>query len=611
MISNNYNLGSAINSNSIYEWINATDMHGMPIVLQIAQSSLTDDETNSLFEYFEELHSFKSSNGFVVPEVASDDKYRLVLTYSKWDGDSLSEAIKKDPSKALKYWEQISYDSLHKLHQKKFVHGFLTLDSLIIVGDQVKIRNFGYAPLLKVHHQAAIDICNAALAPAYINNKEFSNLTDIYAFAQMVVSCHPELKSTAWYKRSTFENLSDRFTKIRESFSELSKAWKDLDSDKTPTSESPLIPKFTNNGSGLIPKFTLTVTTEPKEGGTVKGDGSFKEGEKVTIKASANSGWKLDRWSGLDSASNKTNETVGIVMNDNLNITAHFVSLLPEEVKTAGVKKKNTKQEGKVSFNGVKWATIGVISLAVMGGGYISSPNISSICRSLGNCQEYTDTIGKAEVELQNSEIVIKNYKNIEELQVASDRLKSLIALTRTIPQNAKIYDDVQKAILKYQTNLEKLANLIGMETETQIALKEADKIIQESKKIVKIQSVENLDQAIKVQQKALQKLTAIPTTPIYQTKSRETTIQDYKKQIQQNTDAKNKLIEEQKKIYPLWGTSPEPSISQGLNQPPPEPTPPDPLPPPVSPPPSQSTTPPLWGLDSDRPPNPNNKPLW
>ena len=104
----------------------------------------------------------------------------------------------KDPAKALKYWEKISYDFLHKLHQKNLLHGFLTLDSLVVIDDQVKIRNFGYAPLLKVYHQAAIDICSAVLAPAYINKKEFSNLTDIYAFAQIVIFCHPKLKSTQW-----------------------------------------------------------------------------------------------------------------------------------------------------------------------------------------------------------------------------------------------------------------------------------------------------------------------------------------------------------------------------------------------------------------------------
>ena len=625
MILNNYKPESTINSNSIYEWINATDIDGISAVLQIAQSSLTTDEINSLFDYFQALHSLKSIDGFVVPEVASDNKHHLILTYSDWHGEPLSETLKKDPSKALKYWERISYDYLHKLHQKNLVHGFLTLDSLIVIDGQVKIRNFGYAPLLRVYHQAAINICNVALAPAYIYKQEFSSLTDIYAFAQMVISCHPELKSTAWYERSTFDNLSDRFTKIRESFSELSKAWKHLDSDKTPISESPLIPKPTTNGSGLIPKYELTVSTEPKEGGTVKGGGSFKEGERVTIKASANSGWKLDRWSGIDSVSNKMNETLGIVINDNLNITAHFVSLLPEEVKIDGIKKKNTKQEIKLSSNRIKWPTISVIFLAVMGGGYAFSPNISSICRPLGNCQEYIDTIGKAEIELKNSETVIKSYKNIEELKVASDRLKSLIALTKTIPQNAKIYDDAQKAILRYQTNLGELTSRISIEINTQVALKEADTFIQESKQIVKTPTIENLDQAIEVQQKALQKLTAIPTTSIYKTKLRETTIQEYKKQIQDNTNSRNRLIDEQTKGIILWGPGSEPPISQGLNpqpseqQPserqPSEPLRPKSLPveplPPLSSTPEQPTKPPLWGPGSEPAPKSDNKPLW
>lgn len=621
MILNNCKLGSIIYSNSIYEWVNATDRDGIPVVLQIAQPSLANDEINRLFEYFEELLSVKSSNGFIVPKIAGDDKHRLVLTYSEWDGQALSEIIKKDPAKALKYWEKISYDFLHKLHQKNLLHGFLTLDSLVVIDDQVKIRNFGYAPLLKVYHQAAIDICSAVLAPAYINKKEFSNLTDIYAFAQIVIFCHPKLKSTQWYERSTSEDLSDRFTKIRESFSELSKAWEDLSADKT-TSESLLSPKSTDNGSGqngswLIPKYTLTVTIEPKEGGTVEGSGSYKEGEKATIKASANSGWELERWSG-DSISSVSNKTLAIVMNDNLEIKAHFASLLPEEVKPVGVKKKNTepKSKVKVSFNRGKWATISVIFLAIMGGGYILSPNISPVCKLLGNCQEYTDTLGKAEAEAQNPEKAIKNYKNIEELKIASDHLKSSISLTKTIPQNAIIYNDVQKAILRYQTNLDELTNLIGMEAKTQVALKEADQLIQQSKQIVKAPTIENLNEAIKVQEKALQKLTAIPTTPIYTTKSRETLIQESNKQIQLNTDLRNRLVEEkERKPIILWGPGSEPPISLGVNEVPLPPEPPiyiEPeLPQAVSPPPSQSTALPLWGPGSEPASNSGNKPLW
>lgn len=95
MILNNCKLGSIIYSNSIYEWVNATDRDGIPVVLQIAQPSLANDEINRLFEYFEELLSVKSSNGFIVPKIAGDDKHRLVLTYSEWDGQALSEIIKK------------------------------------------------------------------------------------------------------------------------------------------------------------------------------------------------------------------------------------------------------------------------------------------------------------------------------------------------------------------------------------------------------------------------------------------------------------------------------------------------------------------------------------
>ena len=87
--------------------------------------------------------------------------------------------------------------------------------------------------------------------------------------------------------------------------------------------------------------FTLTVNSSPKEGGTTKGSGVYKENETVTISATANSGYRFSKWSD-GSLSNPRS----VVVTGNQTYTAEFDRYYVVTVKA------NPSTSGTVSGGG-------------------------------------------------------------------------------------------------------------------------------------------------------------------------------------------------------------------------------------------------------------------
>ena len=68
--------------------------------------------------------------------------------------------------------------------------------------------------------------------------------------------------------------------------------------------------------------FTLTITSNPTEGGTITPSSSeYEEGTMVTLKANTNTHYEFDKWSG---SSNSSESTLTITMNSNKNIIGNF-----------------------------------------------------------------------------------------------------------------------------------------------------------------------------------------------------------------------------------------------------------------------------------------------
>lgn len=65
--------------------------------------------------------------------------------------------------------------------------------------------------------------------------------------------------------------------------------------------------------------YTVTLSANPSEGGTVSGANKYAAGTEVTISATANEGYEFTKWS-----DNNTNASRKIILNSSLNLTAYF-----------------------------------------------------------------------------------------------------------------------------------------------------------------------------------------------------------------------------------------------------------------------------------------------
>lgn len=84
-----------------------------------------------------------------------------------------------------------------------------------------------------------------------------------------------------------------------------------------------------------IPSSTFVISTSvsPANGGTLSGDGNYKEGEKVTIEAKANTGYKLDKIEVYKNGSSKVSSTVK---------ASKFITTVKENVKYVAIFKSTS-----------------------------------------------------------------------------------------------------------------------------------------------------------------------------------------------------------------------------------------------------------------------------
>jgi hypothetical protein len=95
-----------------------------------------------------------------------------------------------------------------------------------------------------------------------------------------------------------------------------------------------------------LQSFTVNVTANPAEGGTVAGGGTFNYGETCTVTATANEGYDFVNWvQGLFSVSEEATYTFTVT--NNVNLTANF-ALQTFEVKVS----VNPSEAGTVTGEG-------------------------------------------------------------------------------------------------------------------------------------------------------------------------------------------------------------------------------------------------------------------
>ena len=108
-----------------------------------------------------------------------------------------------------------------------------------------------------------------------------------------------------------------------------------------------------------LQSFTVNVTANPTEGGTVTGGGTFNYGETCTVTATANEGYTFVNWAqGFFSVSNEASYTFTVT--NNVNLTANF-SLQTLEVKVAIEPAEAGDVTGEGSYNYGDEVTLAVI----------------------------------------------------------------------------------------------------------------------------------------------------------------------------------------------------------------------------------------------------------
>ena len=81
---------------------------------------------------------------------------------------------------------------------------------------------------------------------------------------------------------------------------------------------------FALSGTEASYNYVLTASPSPTNGGAVIGGGAFQEGSAVTVTAAANSGFEFIGWTGDATG---TDNPLTIMLNTNLDITAHFAAI--------------------------------------------------------------------------------------------------------------------------------------------------------------------------------------------------------------------------------------------------------------------------------------------
>ena len=101
--------------------------------------------------------------------------------------------------------------------------------------------------------------------------------------------------------------------------------------------------------------FNVTTTANPSAGGSTTGDGTYKTGSKVSVKATANAGYAFTKWT-VGTATASTTATYSFTLTANKSLTANFVKTYAVITSANPSNEGTTKGDG--TFNAGSKATV-------------------------------------------------------------------------------------------------------------------------------------------------------------------------------------------------------------------------------------------------------------
>jgi formylglycine-generating enzyme required for sulfatase activity len=307
-----YTITDELKTDAIYRWVEALNCQENQVILQILQRNFPSQLVEALLAHFDTVQTIRRKEIWAPVQTFSSSEYRLVVVYPYLNATSLEQALQTNQENAIRWWQQAS-ETLHILHNKNLVYGYVNLDSFAVIDGDLSLGGFGYMPLLELGERNTLEKWREVLAPEVLERQQLTPAADIYSFAKMIASWQPEITATQWYSQATDFNPNNRFRKIRDAFAVLEETLKTL----------------TPNKSILIPKYHLQVRVEPQEAGTIIGGNKHLLVNTITnVTANATHGWRFVRWSGdLSSTENQ----LTVKMDTDKTLIAHFTKELSTE----------------------------------------------------------------------------------------------------------------------------------------------------------------------------------------------------------------------------------------------------------------------------------------
>ena len=298
-----FNVKKSIKENRLFQWFQADNLQGDPVVLQILHpdASWSQDEIQPLTKYFESLSDIGRLGILGPTQVLCDPQNPLIVVYPDKQHEPFVEALARDAGNIARWWGHAA-GALHHLHESGLAHGRVSLDSFVVVkgkgSDRAYLTNFGYAPLLELGHAGALAECREMAAPEILQRKpKITPAADIYAFAKALAKWNPRLERCDWFGKATATDPKDRWRRMPELSAQIQK--------------------------DLRPKvYTLTVRADPTDAGSVSGGREYQEGEKAQIEAKPRKGWRFEHWSGDHKGSDNP---ASFVMDGDKLVVAHFL----------------------------------------------------------------------------------------------------------------------------------------------------------------------------------------------------------------------------------------------------------------------------------------------
>jgi|GEM_PF-7088188 len=202
-----------------------------------------------------------------------------------------------------------------------------------------------------------------------------------------------------------------------------------------------------------------------------------------------------------------------------------------------------------------------LVFASAIGGLLYFSPHISVLCQGLNNCVKDGEYKELYEQAVKNAEFSLAiNAKNLEDLDKIHNLLNNAIRDLNTIPSEAKVYPDAQKALGKYSTKLEVIDNQLTKETKAKKMLDDAKSVAINAEKQTNVaETILQFEDAKTEWKNSLNKLKEIPLDSLIVDQA-QALIQEYNNKVISINNKISALINAEKISTPPSLLRPEPT---------------------------------------------------